>query len=57
MKFIKRFYDEDFKNILMKQYNVLPNQITMHYEEVPINEDMDSATEIVFYIDIEEEGE
>lgn len=53
MKIIKRFYDEDFKNMLMEQYDLRPSQITMHYEEVPINE-KGSSTEIIFYIDIEE---
>lgn len=56
MKIIKRFYDEDLKNMLMEKFDLRPSQITMNYMEEP-SEDS-NLTQTIFYIDIEEnEGE
>lgn len=56
MKIIKRFYDEDLKNMLMEQLDVHPSQVSMNYTEEPV-EGSDYQTRTLFYIDVEEEGE
>lgn len=57
MKIIKRFYDEDLRNMIMEKYDVKPSQVTSVYTEECRGYGMDEHTEPVFYIELEEEGE
>lgn len=53
MKTIMRFYDTDLMDIMMKWFNLKPEQITMNYSEEPV-EGSETLTQPIFYIDIEE---
>lgn len=57
MKIIKRFYDEDLRNIIMEKYDAKPSQVTSIYTEEVVGYGMGEHTEPVFYIELVEEGD
>ena len=53
MKIIKRFYEEDLKNMLMERLDVRPSQITMIHTKKVVGTGEGEHTEPVFYIEVE----
>lgn len=57
MKYIKRFYDEDLRKIIIEKLDVKPSQVTSVFTEEVVGQGMGERTEPVFYIEVEEDGE
>lgn len=56
MKYIKRFYDEDLRKMIIEKLDVKPSQVTSIYTEEVRGYGMGEHTEPVFYIEVEEDG-
>lgn len=57
MKYIRRFYDKDLRNMIIEKLNVKPSQVTPIYTEEVRGYGMDEHTEPIFYIEVEEDEE
>ena len=53
MKIIKRFDEEDLRNIIMEYCDVRPSQVTAYHTEETIGYGMGECTRPVFYIEVE----
>lgn len=54
MKIVKRFYEDDFKEMIKQLYNVTDSQITTCYTETTVGYGVGEHTEPIFYIEVEE---
>ena len=54
MKNIIRLDEEDLKNMVMEQYDVTPDQITIVHTQEVTGYGMGEKVEPVFYIEVEE---
>ena len=54
MKNIKRFYDEDLRNLIIETYNLKPSQVTPIYTEEYYYYGQAEYIEPVFYIEVDE---
>ena len=52
MKIIKRFYDDDLRELLMEKYDLRPEQVTSTFTQ---DVDFYGNTTDVFYIEVEED--
>jgi hypothetical protein len=55
MKYIKRFYDEDLRKMIIEKLNVKPSQVTSTYTEECKGYGMGEHYEPIFYIEVEED--
>ena len=56
MKKILRFYEDDFRDMIMEKYDLRPEQLTSVYTEECVGYGEGERMEPVFYIEVEEDG-
>ena len=57
MKYIKRFYDEDLRRLVIEKLNVKPSQVTSTYTEECVGYGQGEHYEPVFFIEVEEDAD